>query len=803
MSLIIVIMSEATYLGNKGYTIYKECLEVEDQKFIREKLTVKPYIPKSPVQPPSFCVYAEGHNKFYLPKYFGVENFGEPEGMRISDGDDIDISFKGKLRDYQEPIVEAYMKSTKNKWGGGGLLDIPCGYGKCHGIDTPIMMYDGSVKMVQDIKVGDQLMGDDSTPRNVLSLARGREKLYKVIPRKGESYVVNESHILSLKCATNHSKRMKKNSVIDISVKDWLNLPKSFHGQAGVLYGYRVPVEFEYKMVNLDPYFLGLWLGDGNSRTTSNTTVDDEIENYLTEFARKENMINNKHIPSQYKCNSREVQLQVLAGLIDSDGSLINGDRGYDIIQKNERLLDDIIYIARSLGFAAYKQECKKSCMYKGEKREGTYFRTNIHGPGIEDIPVKVKRKMCKSERKQIKDVLKTRIVVIEHEEEGDYYGFTLDGNHRYLLGDFQVTHNTAMGLYISAALKKKTLVIVHKSFLLNQWIERITEFVPNAKVGRIQGQIIDIEGKDIVIGMLQSLSMKNYPASMFDSFGLTIVDECHHISSEVFSRSLLKVVTKYTLGLSATMNRKDGLTDVFKMFLGDVVYKINRETEDNVLIKRIDYKSNDEEFEETIYDYRGNPQYSSMITKLCNYNHRSEFILKVIQKELEEKKDQQIMLLGQNKSILKYLHDAIEYRNIATVGYYVGGMKEEDLKISERKKIVVATYAMAAEGLDIKSLTTLMLVTPRTDVVQAVGRILRVKHDRPLVVDFVDTHEVFQRQWKKRFTFYKKNKYKVIQTDNFKYMKGEWEDVPYSSRKKKKTVKEGSINKCLIKLKI
>ena len=831
-----ITMSVATYLGNKGYTIYKECLEMDDQKFIREKLTVKPYIPKSPVQPPSFCVYAEGHNKFYLPKYFGIDNFGEPEASRISEGDDININFKGKLRDYQEPIVKAYMDATKNTWGGGGLLDIPCGFGKCHGIDTPIMMYDGSVKMVQDIKVGDQLMGDDSTPRNVLSLARGREKLYKVIPRKGESYVVNESHILSLKCATNHSKRMKKNSVIDISVKEWLNLPKSFHGRAGVLYGYRVPVEFEYKLVNLDPYFLGLWLGDGNSRTTSITTVDDEIENYLTEFARKENMnirrhdknnigwalstprgkpnhvlrhlkqlnmINNKHIPLQYKCNSREVQLQVLAGLIDSDGSLINGHRGYDIIQKNERLLDDIIYIARSLGFAAYKQECKKSCIYKGEKREGTYFRTNIHGPGIEDIPVKVKRKMCKSERKQIKDVLKTRIVVIEHEEEGDYYGFTLDGNHRYLLGDFQVTHNTAMGLYIAAKLKKKTLVIVHKSFLLNQWIERINEFVPNARVGKIQGQIIDIEGKDIVIGMLQSLSMKNYPASMFDSFGLTIVDECHHISSEVFSRSLLKVVTKYTLGLSATMNRKDGLTDVFKMFLGEVVYKINRETEDNVLIKRIDYKSNDEEFEETIFDYRGNPQYSSMITKLCDYNHRTEFILKVIEKELKEKPDQQIMVLGQNKSILTYIYDAIEYRNMATVGYYVGGMKEADLKISERKKVVVATYAMAAEGLDIKSLTTLILVTPRTDVVQAVGRILRVKHERPLVVDIVDTHDVFQRQWKKRYTFYKKNKYKVIQTDNFKYMNDEWEDVQYSSRKKKKTAKDVSISKCMIQLKI
>ena len=109
----------------------------------------------------------------------------------------------------------------------------------------------------------------------------------------------------------------------------------------------------------------------------------------------------------------------------------------------------------------------------------------------------------------------------------------------------------------------------------------------------------------------------------------------------------------------------------------------------------------------------------------------------------------------------------------------------------------------MAAEGLDIKSLTTVMFVTPRTDVVQAVGRILRVKHERPLVVDIVDTHDVFQRQWKKRYTFYKKNKYKVIQTDNFKYMKDEWEDVQYSSRKKKKTAKDVSISKCMIQLKI
>jgi superfamily II DNA or RNA helicase len=119
-----------------------------------------------------------------------------------------------------------------------------------------------------------------------------------------------------------------------------------------------------------------------------------------------------------------------------------------------------------------------------------------------------------------------------------------------------------------------KTLVIVHKEFLLNQWIERIHQFLPTARVGKIQGSTVDVDNKDIVIGMLQSLSMKDYPADTFTSFGLMVIDEVHHISSEVFSCALFKVVTKYTMGLSATMNRKDGTTKVFKMFLGDVVYK-------------------------------------------------------------------------------------------------------------------------------------------------------------------------------------------------------------------------------------
>lgn len=338
------------------------------------------------------------------------------------------------------------------------------------------------------------------------------------------------------------------------------------------------------------------------------------------------------------------------------------------------------------------------------------------------------------------------------------------------LLDLYCAAGKTVLSLYIISQLKRKTLIIVHKEFLLNQWIERMSEFLPTARIGRIQAKTIDIEGKDIVIGMLQSLSMKEYDETLFQSFGLTIVDEVHHISSEVFSCALFKIVTKYTLGLSATMNRKDGTTFVFKLFLGDIVYKGTREEQYDVVVRAIEYITTDPDFNEVETDFRGNVKYSTMISKLCCYTPRSEFILQVLRDMITENKNQQIMILAHNKNILEYLYQAISERNIATVGYYVGGMKEADLKQSESKKVIIATYSMAAEALDIKTLTTLIMATPKTDIEQAVGRILRQKHGSPVVVDIIDSHQPFKNQWMKRRVFYKKQNYSIIMTTSKKY---------------------------------
>jgi superfamily II DNA or RNA helicase len=343
--------------------------------------------------------------------------------------------------------------------------------------------------------------------------------------------------------------------------------------------------------------------------------------------------------------------------------------------------------------------------------------------------------------------------------------------------------------------LKKKTLIIVHKEFLMNQWMERILKYYPTARIGKIQGQVIDIDGKDIVIAMLQSLSMKDYPSTLFDSFGFTIIDEVHHISSEVFSCALFKLVTKYMLGLSATMNRKDGTTKVFKMFLGEVVYKLERSKDEEVIVRGIMFKSNDDEYNELELDFRGQTAASKMLSKICTYNRRSEFIIKVLKDMVTENPKQQIMLIASYKNILKYMYDAIIHNNICSVGYYVGGMKESALKESETKQVVLATFSMAAEGLDIKTLTTLFMITPMTNIEQSVGRVLRQKHEfAPIVVDIIDTHDNFQRQWAKRKVFYKKQNYKIIQTDSTIYNPDvtKWRTT-YEPSIVKKTIKTGT----------
>jgi superfamily II DNA or RNA helicase len=222
-------------------------------------------------------------------------------------------------------------------------------------------------------------------------------------------------------------------------------------------------------------------------------------------------------------------------------------------------------------------------------------------------------------------------------------------------------------------------------------------------------------------------------------------------------------------LGLSATMERKDGLTKVFKLFLGEIAYSAQRE-KTQVFIHKVSYTTDDKDYNEVIKNFKGETNYTCMIKKISEFNPRKECILSILTVILKLSTTKQVMILAHTKALLNYLYDAIEHRKLDTVGYYIGGMKQTALKESETKRIILATYAMAEEALDIKTLSTLILATPKNDVTQAVGRILRVKHENPLVIDIVDSHPTFVNQWKKRRAYYNSQEYTIIETSHANY---------------------------------
>jgi replicative DNA helicase len=356
------------------------------------------------------------------------------------------------------------------------LIAGESGFGKCHAKGQLILKYDGTLVKVEDIKVGDLLMGLNSESRKVLSVNTGYDYMYDVVPVKGETWRVNLDHILT--CVFTGT-----NELVDISVKDYMKLPKNSSAKfcKGKLLLLKSPADFNSNNeLLLDPYVMGALIGDGSftHTTVSITSMDHEVSDYFRDVCNdlglelkrkdkkncaastytlcgvkgKKNIVakyleyyglrhkrsQDKFVPFDYKVSSRKNRLEVLAGLLDTDGSYKTG--GYDFISKSKQLAEDVCFIARSLGLAAYMKECQKSCQ---NNFVGTYYRVGIFG-NTDIIPCKIKRKIAEP-RGQIKNALHVGFSVIPTNTKEEYYGFTLDGDARYLLGDFTVTHNSLL----------------------------------------------------------------------------------------------------------------------------------------------------------------------------------------------------------------------------------------------------------------------------------------------------------------------------------------------------------------------
>lgn len=469
------------------------------------------------------------------------------------------------------------------------LLVAATGTGKCLGKGTPVLLFDGTIKPVEEIVVGDLLMGPDSKHKTVLSLATGHEEMYRVTPVKGEPYIVNKSHILSLQMTGARWHGLGRGDVLNISVTDYLALPA--HGRH-ILKGWRTGVDFSPtdNLLSLEPYFLGVWLGDGETRGIEITKPDPEIGKYLSEYAarlgmtyslhtpkdrcvrhaitgsktlwdglRKYNLFYNKHVPRLYKSGSRETRLEILAGLIDTDGSLTCG--GYDFSSKFEILARDVAFLARSLGLAAYVTPMRKRCA--NTDKWGDYWRVSISG-NVDMIPCKIERRKA-APRQQKKDVLRTGIKV-EPTEVGEYFGFELDGDGLFLLGDFTVTHNTRTASEVIDRHRGtgRVLWIAHTDELIDQARRSILAEMPGAVVTVEKAERVASPHSDVIVASVQTLGRQGCTRLEWlarQKPSLIICDEAHHITS-VSYQDVLKRFGAYNgvkmIGLTATPKRLD-----------------------------------------------------------------------------------------------------------------------------------------------------------------------------------------------------------------------------------------------------
>ncbi len=370
------------------------------------------------------------------------------------------------------------------------ILSIDPNYSKCFGKGTRVLMYDGSTKSIEDIVIGDIVMGDDNLPRVVTKIFSGQDEMFKVSLVGGDSHVVNKNHILCLEQSNNPERGFCGGTKVEISVGDYIQQSKEWRLKHA---GYKVGVEWDEKPLPIDPYFIGIWLGDGSRQSVSITTMDQEIKDYIYKFAEKHSydvtirsrvgnkastynlvrgkgtnvkkilddlgILNKKSIPLAYLANSRENRLKLLAGLIDTGGCRASNN-GISFCNTNWDIIDGYMFLCKSLGFRTYlRYYPSKNIKHK------SHWTVTIFGENLSEIPVLLKRKTGVSSK--TRKSLRYKIKNVESIGVDNYYGISLGDNERFLLGDFTVTHNSPSADYFAMSVieiddEKEDGILVH-----------------------------------------------------------------------------------------------------------------------------------------------------------------------------------------------------------------------------------------------------------------------------------------------------------------------------------------------------
>ena len=368
----------------------------------------------------------------------------------------------------------------------------------------------------------------------------------------------------------------------------------------------------------------------------------------------------------------------------------------------------------------------------------------------------------------------------------------------------------TILALHVVSTLRRKALIVVHKEFLLHQWRERIATFLPQARVGIIQGPKLIIEDCDIVIGMIQSLTSRAYDhATVFSEFGLSIYDECHHLGAASFSKCMMVARTRCVLGLTATPDRADRLRRVFEWHIGPVIYRLEpgetgagaaggaagcevsstgrasprpareprearevrvvRFSDPNVLVDERQCATHLRFSDGHLEVFRDSPMFRHrLLEHVCTSAPRKALLVDLIHEVASGDAERQVIVLSERIAHLRALSALLQETHAVPpdqCGFYIGGLKQRVLDQAATRKYLFASYQMASEGMDVPSLNTLVCATPKGDMEQALGRILRRRHPQcpPLVVDVVDTRmERLARSMQRRRRLYRQQGFRI-----------------------------------------
>jgi superfamily II DNA or RNA helicase len=333
----------------------------------------------------------------------------------------------------------------------------------------------------------------------------------------------------------------------------------------------------------------------------------------------------------------------------------------------------------------------------------------------------------------------------------------------------------TFMAIYLAREIGKKFIVVVHKEFLMDQWADEMSRLMPGIRIGKIQGEKCDIKDVDVSIAMIQTLCSRTYSSDTFDDFGFAVFDECHHLGAEHFSKALLQINTYKMLGLSATPNRSDGLRKVFEWFLGPIVFQIKKRAADPSVRVEVFHYFPDKparEYANTPTNYRGDVIRARLLNQIGEYKPRTVALTDWIYGVVAENPVRKLLILSDRREHLIDFENEFKRRGFNDVGYYVGGMKQKDLDTSEKCRVILGTFAMASEGMNIPTLNMVLLATPKSNIEQSVGRILRQKPEEracvPIILDVVDDiHDCCGNQYRIRSKFYKQCGYGINHNRN------------------------------------